>query len=181
MHLGTDSSPQDCYNVFDPMKLTTLTFSMTPDHFRKLAVKANLRLYVPISILLGLIGALVVAFSGVQNGVPIAGIVFVAEVAYGTLLSLSASQKRVILKLNKGIFERRRIMEFDEDGYTSRSDSGSHSYTVWSDVVQASHVYEVTNLYLSRLYVVQIPDSAFPSSRERDQLHQLLRSKSLLK
>ncbi len=62
-----------------------------------------------------------------------------------------------------------------------RFDSGSYSFTKWTDLEEAKYQDGLVTLHLSKLYVHLVPDSAWPSTVERDQFLTLLRSKALLK
>lgn len=86
-----------------------------------------------------------------------------------------------IMKLHGTMLSRRRLMEFDEEGISTRWETGSSSNLVWSDVLKVVRLKNQTVIYLSTMFIVQVPDYAFPSSNEVNQLLALLRSKNLIK
>jgi hypothetical protein len=92
-----------------------------------------------------------------------------------------SARTAVLLRNSRSSFTRKRMIEFDDEGFTMRYDSGSHSFTVWGDIESAVHKGELVMLYMTKVFVVNVPDSAWPSPLERDKFYALLRSKSLLK
>ncbi len=84
-------------------------------------------------------------------------------------------------KNNGGVLSRKRMIEFTEEGILIRYDSGSSSFIVWPDLIYARRLGEVTLIHQSRLSAHFVPDSAWPSVKERDQFLALLREKNLLK
>ena len=95
--------------------------------------------------------------------------------------AFGSARLAVLLRNNGSAFTRKRLIEFDENGFTTKFDTGSNSFTVWNDIESSVHRDELVMLYMTKLFVINIPDSAWPSTVERDQFLDLLRTKGLLK
>lgn len=163
------------------MKLTTLVHSVDPKIFRRPVFQQTLLRMLPICILLMLFSIFCLGVARDRQ----------YEIAlYGTIVmflllpiatAIGSARPAVLLRNSRLAFTRKRLIELDENGFTIKYDSGSHSYTVWSDIESAVHSVELVMLYLTKSFVVNVPDSAWPSTNERDQFLSLLRSKGLLK
>ena len=163
------------------MKLTTLQYSFEPGQFRKLAFKDLLRGYVPFCLQF-LIVSLICQGVAFWGGLLVSG--FVATLLFVGLpfvITYWVTNDQFLKKIQKGFFKTMQILEFDDNGVYSNSDSGSHSFVVWSDIESAVVSKGYSRIHLSHNNAFLIPDSAWPSSLERDQFLALLRSKGLLK
>ena len=163
------------------MKLTTLLHSVDPKLFRKPVFQQTLLRMLPMCVLLMVFSVYNLGIAR-DRGYDIALVATIVMYLMLPLATAIGSARPAVLLRNSGsAFTRKRIIEFDDEGFTMRYDSGSHSFTVWGDVESAVHKNELVMLFLTKFFVVNIPDSAWPSYVERDQFLSLLRSKSLLK
>ncbi len=163
------------------MKLTTLLHSLDPKIFRKPVFQQTLLRMLPISILLMLFSVYNLGLARDRQY----EIALVATIVMFLALPLAtafvSARPAVILRNSRSAFTRKRLIELDENGFTTRFDSGSNSFTVWNDIESSVHRGELVMLYMTKLFVINIPDSAWPSTVERDQFLDLLRTKGLLK
>lgn len=142
---------------------------------------AALKLHLFIAVAYGLLGAMIHQVTSTIPWTYGSLAILITCTLYSLVFSYSASQPKFILKNNYGAFTRKRMMEFDEDGFTTKLETGSHSYTVWPDVEMVTYQNQITNIYVTKLYIVQIPDNAWPSPAELRKFHDFLRKKSLIK
>ncbi len=163
------------------MKLTTLLHCIEPGALRKTRFLLALMSYLTFAVILG-------TFSIFQQFLASKGI-FVITVP-GTIftflfvpiyLAWAFARPSRIVRDNRLALSRKRILEFSDEGITMRFDSGSNSFIVWADIESAKHKDGVVTLFLTKLYSHVVPDSAWPSTVERDQFLDLLRTKGLLK
>lgn len=163
------------------MKLTTLLHGVDPLVFRKTVFRAVLKMFLPLMLMLLVLTILLefAAGTGLRNFAILYTVVLFLLLPF--LIARSSSKPKAILQNNKLVFSRKRLIEFDDEGMMIRFDSGSYSFTKWTDLEEAKYQDGLVTLHLSKLYVHLIPDSAWPSTVERDQFLILLRSKALLK
>jgi hypothetical protein len=163
------------------MKLITTLHTIPIITFQKIAFRRALIANLYFAVIYCLI-TLDAALTSIKGGFYLfVGTPLMACGVSAVLLAFISSRSKRQLKLNKGAFERKRLCEFDDDGFLTRFESGSYSYHVWSDIESAEYRDQCTYLFPSKLYILQVPDIAWPSAVELNQFLSLLRSKSLLK
>lgn len=163
------------------MKLTTLLHSVDPLVFRKFAFKTILQMYVPMMICLLITVLLfedIARRGGFTYAVTCTSVLFLA---LPFLIAHSSTKPAAILRNNRNVFSRKRLIEFDDDGMMMRFESGSYSYTKWDDIEAVQHIDDTVRIFLTKQYIHLVPDTVWPSSVERDRFLKLLRTKSLLK
>lgn len=163
------------------MKLTTLLHGIDPTRFRKIVFLTTIRLFLPLFICVTI---LAVGFESIASEDHFAFAAIVSSLIFllmPFLIGIKASVPSIIAKNNRLTFDRKRIIEFDDAGMNVRFDSGSHSFMVWGDVEFARYSDDIVRIFITKNSIHLIPDTAWPSTNERDQFLSLLRSKGLLK
>lgn len=163
------------------MKITTLLHMLEPRHVRRLFFKKTLRSVYTSWFIVAYIGGLMI-YCTIMSGYQVAIAILIGLVALMPLvLAYRLTSDSILRKNNPKTFDRTRLIEFDEEGYTIRFDSGSHLYNVWTDVDMATDAEEVTTIHATSMYYHMIPHTAWPTTKERDEFLSFLRTKSLLK
>ena len=163
------------------MKLSTQAFGFEPGQFRSTVFADVLKSFIPFysKCLISTILCVWIAYKGFPILALIIAIALFA--AYPFLMALWKCSDPAELGNDVSFFSRTTVHQFDEDGLTSKSNSGSHSLVVWTDMKEAV----VSKNYIRILFVanasILIPNCAWTLPSERDQLISLLRHKKVLK
>jgi len=162
-------------------KLITVLHTIPLETFQKIAFRKTVKDQVPEAVIYCLV-ALYAGLAAIKLGLYMfIGIPICACLLTAVFLSYRSSRSKQQIVLNNGVFNRRRLWEIDETGFLIRYETGSYQFIVWEDIAGAEHRDECIYIFPSKMLILQVPDIAWPSFRERDEFLSLLRSKSFIK
>jgi hypothetical protein len=104
-----------------------------------------------------------------------------AVVAFGTIAILWRIHQSVNASNSKQIFDVERICEFTDTGMHASGSDGGHGLTLWSYIIKAEVRSPFIFLFPNKLVFFVVPEYAFETEADRDELVQFLESKKLLK
>ncbi len=163
------------------MKLITTLFAVPIRQFQREALIVQLRVHLYFALAYGYFAfAYFFLFVPTFPWPSFIGLV-ATYVSLAMIYVVLMSREFMLLRLNGSALASKRLMEFDDQGIVLRMETGSHSFTVWPDVLKIARKRDYTTIFLNRLVRLHVPDSAWPSSAELGQFLDLLRAKSLLK
>lgn len=163
------------------VKIATLLHSVDAKLFGKLSYKSVTLAYLPIFLYLMVVAMGLEWFAAKQSLVVAITMTFFIFTLMPFSIASKMTNPKVLEKLNKGAFSRRRLIEFDEEGMLIRWETGSYSMTKWEDIHKAEDCKGGIRIWPSQAMGHLVPDSAWPSAKERGQILALLREKNLLK